>query len=335
MKASVSIIVPVYQAEAYIARCIQSILAQVYPAYELILIDDGCTDASGRICDEYAYKDDRIRVIHQENRGAAAARNAGLDAAQGQYVMFCDADDVVSPMWVKRLMELRDDERLVQPIGAYCSKHSELGQCKELEIAKQKPYCRDDYYALNLSGLAGYLWNALYRMDVIREHGLRIRSRRGQGDYNEDLLFALEYASHMEGFVYSGYADYCYDRREGSLSTSYQQLYFAKYEEKYSLWRAFILKHGKREDEKRLATEMLYHFLRAMQMECDQADIRSFGRNYRRFSNIVLSQSLQQCVMQADLSKENPRIIHLIQKKNTIALWLMYLLRRMKRRIGL
>lgn len=331
MNALVSIIVPVYQAEAYIARCIQSVLAQVYADYELILIDDGCTDASGRICDEWAARDSRICVIHQENQGAAAARNAGLDRAQGQYIMFCDADDMVSPMWIKRLVELVVDNRLIQPVGAPCYAQHELGQYRELAIAAQVEYGRDTYYALNRSGLAGYLWNALYRLDIIRENSLRIRSRRGQGDYNEDLLFALEYAAHMEGFVYSGYADYCYDRREGSLSTSYQQYYFAKYEEKYRLWHAYIHEHGRAEDEQHLATVTLYHFLRAMQMECDRADAKNMSRAYGRFKAIVLSESMKACLKQADVSKENPRIIGLIRKKKVFALWGIYLLHRMKR----
>lgn len=91
--AEVSIIVPVYQVENYIRKCIDSILAQTFTDFELILVDDGSKDKSGQICDEYAGMDQRVRVIHQENSGVAAARNHGIAYANGGYLCFVDADD--------------------------------------------------------------------------------------------------------------------------------------------------------------------------------------------------------------------------------------------------
>lgn len=91
--AEVSMIVPVYQVEKYIGQCIESVLNQTFQDFELILIDAGSKDDSGRICDFYAAKDERIRVIHTENRGAAAARNTGLDLASGRYITFLDGGD--------------------------------------------------------------------------------------------------------------------------------------------------------------------------------------------------------------------------------------------------
>ena len=97
MTVNLSIIVPVYNAERTLERCVSSILAQVYTDFELILINDGSTDRSGPLCDQLAASDARIRVIHQANSGASAARNRGLQEARGQYLMFCDSDDAVSP----------------------------------------------------------------------------------------------------------------------------------------------------------------------------------------------------------------------------------------------
>lgn len=91
----ISIIVPVYNVEEYIAECIDSILSQTFTDWELILVDDGSTDGSGKICDEYALKDKRIKVIHKENGGAALARNRGIDIATGNYITFIDGDDVL------------------------------------------------------------------------------------------------------------------------------------------------------------------------------------------------------------------------------------------------
>lgn len=94
----ISVIVPVYKVEAYLPACVDSILSQTFSDFELILVDDGSPDACGAMCDSYAQKDSRIRVIHQENGGLSAARNTGLDAAEGEYVTFVDGDDVISPV---------------------------------------------------------------------------------------------------------------------------------------------------------------------------------------------------------------------------------------------
>lgn len=102
----VSIIVPVYQVEAYISECVESLLAQTYTNLEILLVDDGSTDSSGEICDEYAVKDDRVRVVHQRNQGLSAARNAGMGIAKGEYLAFVDSDDVVMPGFIEILYEL-------------------------------------------------------------------------------------------------------------------------------------------------------------------------------------------------------------------------------------
>ena len=101
--AEVSIIVPVYQVENYIRQCVDSILAQTFTDFELILVDDGSKDQSGQICDAYAGMDERVKVIHKENGRASDARNRGLDQAIGNYFMFVDSDDYIAPTMVERL----------------------------------------------------------------------------------------------------------------------------------------------------------------------------------------------------------------------------------------
>jgi glycosyltransferase involved in cell wall biosynthesis len=101
----VSIIIPVYNVQDYLARCVDSVLTQTYTDLEIILVDDGSIDISGDICDEYALLDARVRVIHKENGGLSDARNAGLDVARGNYVAFIDADDYVHPSFVELLLK--------------------------------------------------------------------------------------------------------------------------------------------------------------------------------------------------------------------------------------
>lgn len=107
----ISIVIPVYNVEKYLAECVDSVLAQTYTDWEAILVDDGATDSSGRMCDEYAKKDSRIRVIHRENGGLSAARNTGLNAARGEYVYFLDSDDYILP---RTLEELQNTARREQ-----------------------------------------------------------------------------------------------------------------------------------------------------------------------------------------------------------------------------
>lgn len=107
----VSIVIPVYNVEAYLEECVESVLNQTYQDFEIIFIDDGSTDRSGEICDNYARKDNRMRVIHQANAGLSAARNKGIDVAKGQYIYFLDSDDIIIPETLELLVEIAESEQ--------------------------------------------------------------------------------------------------------------------------------------------------------------------------------------------------------------------------------
>lgn len=324
MKPIVSVIVPVYNAEHFIKRCVNSILGQKFAEFELILVDDGSKDQSGQVCDEYAILDSRVKVIHQQNKGAGAARNAGIRVAEGEYLAFCDSDDIVSDMWLKRLVSLADEEIL--PIGAYCHKEECLSKKYDFKLQAEKKMSGDAYYEFNKVGIAGFLWNALYRKDIVVQNNLWIREHRESGDYNEDLSFALNYVPHIKYIVYTGYTDYLYDVRENSLSHSYQKYYFDKYEEKYRLWYDFIEKNNVKAKEtlSDMSTRYLFHFLTALKMKVEQKD-------YKGFKKIILSDTVQNCLALADTKNENPFIIKKIKNKSVFTLWIFYLLLKLKR----
>ena len=111
----ISVIIPVFNTEKYLARCVNSVLSQTYRNLEIILVDDGSYDKSGEICDEFANRDSRIRVIHKENGGVSSARNAGLDAVSGEYIGFIDSDDIAEPVMYETLMQssMREDADIV------------------------------------------------------------------------------------------------------------------------------------------------------------------------------------------------------------------------------
>ena len=115
---AISIIVPVYKVEKYLSKCVESILSQTFVDFELILVDDGSPDRCGEICDKYALKDKRIKVIHKENGGLSDARNAGIQVAQGEYLAFVDSDDYIEPQLVENcLARARDMEAPVVLYG--------------------------------------------------------------------------------------------------------------------------------------------------------------------------------------------------------------------------
>ena len=116
----VSVIIPIYNAEKYLCKCVDSVLAQTYKNLEVILVDDASTDSSGQICDQYASQDKRIRVIHQQNGGVSVARNTGIKAAQGKYISFIDSDDWVAPTFIEILLNTAEkNHSAISVVGRY------------------------------------------------------------------------------------------------------------------------------------------------------------------------------------------------------------------------
>lgn len=135
----VTVIVPVYNVSSFLSKCIESICEQEYPFLEIILVDDGSTDESGKICDSYAEKDARIKVIHKQNQGVSSARNTGLDVATGRWICFVDGDDYIMPEYVSYMLALG----VAYDADIACRKSS-LSRCAAWTLrtwkSKQKPF---------------------------------------------------------------------------------------------------------------------------------------------------------------------------------------------------
>ncbi len=168
----ISVIVPVYNVEAYLGRCVDSLLAQTYENLEIILVDDGAKDWSGKICDEYAAKDPRIRVIHKENGGLSSARNAGLDVARGEYLAFADSDDWVEPGAYEAMLKLalERDVKLVCA-GRYdvesATGEKRKGLCPpETEVISGQELVHRIFLWDNVDSAA---WDKLYHRSLFRQ----------------------------------------------------------------------------------------------------------------------------------------------------------------------
>ncbi len=217
MKPVVSIIVPVYNAETVLSRCIDSILQQEYTNFELILINDGSQDRSGEICEQYRAKDSRIKVLHKKNSGVSDSRNHGFAVACGTYVQFLDSDDWITPnatMLMVRAAQEHDCDLVISDFYRVVGERvSVKGSIDDDRVMTREQYASymmkspaDFYY--------GVLWNKLYRRDIIESHHLRMNENIS---WCEDFMFNLEYIRYAESFYALPVPIYYYVKTKGSL----------------------------------------------------------------------------------------------------------------------
>lgn len=185
----VSIIVPVYNAEKYLNRCIDSILSQTMTDFELLLIDDGSKDNSGRIRDEYAEKDARVRVFHKPNGGVSSARNLGLDNAKGKWITFVDADDRCSCDYLEHLLsKVDDDTDLIISYAVICDSTGE-----KAEVYPEYRVNATNFERLFVDSDMHWHtspWAKLYRASIIYENSLRFNEMMHIGE-DADFLFSF------------------------------------------------------------------------------------------------------------------------------------------------
>lgn len=227
----ISIIVPVYNAEKYLHRCIDSIINQTYKNIEIILVNDGSTDISSSICDKYAQIDERIKVIHQENAGVSVARNMGIDNSSGKYIMFVDSDDWVDEQIVEHLYKKIYEKQADIAICSHYEINGETNQLKKLFIEE---YVSGEKEVANFinnnwgTSLISVPWGTLYKREKIG------RFRVGMS-LGEDTLFKVDYFSQTYSVVVSQEPLYYYVRFENaqSLSKRFSQEYFDHFEVLY------------------------------------------------------------------------------------------------------
>lgn len=202
----ISVIIPVYNAEKWLSRCLNSLLKQSFKDFELILVNDGSTDGSGIICDSYSKADNRVRVIHKSNGGVSSARNLAIDSAKGEYITFCDADDEVLPGWLNDFIEgIGDDDLCIQGFITV-----------DLNGGNPKPRIPRFYHCNDVSefleyimdaALLGYVYTKLFKRSIIQKHNLRF----DEGiKFREDDLFVVNYLAHAYSCVSIDKSNYIY-----------------------------------------------------------------------------------------------------------------------------
>ena len=215
----ISLVVPVYNMENYLHRCLESLLSQDSNNFEIILIDDGSTDSSATFCDQYVNSyPDRIKVFHKKNGGLSSARNLGISVASGEYIAFPDPDDWVEPHYVSSFLELSDSSYDLICTGYYVdfdnreipALSERVPEIMERHIA-QSALMRPDY-------MSGFAWNKIFRLDIIHKYNLKFMDDVGT---TEDLDFAFRYLEYCQTAIFApSVRTYHYYQRSGAATRS-------------------------------------------------------------------------------------------------------------------
>lgn len=301
----VSIIVPVYNAEKYLGWCINSILNQSFRDIELLLVDDGSTDGSQQICQNYAELDKRVRVIEKENGGVSSARNLGMENAQGEYIQFVDSDDVIAPHMTERLLEaavLYSADIVFCGICIVDRQKPEKISFNELSSACVGEECVFDkeifweklpYFFWETSIMEGPC-NRIYRSSVMRENALRFPEDMS---YGEDFVFNLEYYNKINTSVFLNELLYYYIwNEEDSLARSYKENLFQNQMRQIKLLFEFIENNGKmtKEGKAYLANYCASQTIKSIEMLFDPIFVLPEKEKKRKLAEVVQDKCVQE-----------------------------------------
>lgn len=228
MKKLVSVIIPVYNAQEYLDRCLESVVNQTYNNIEIILIDDGSTDSSSFMCDCWAQKDSRVDVTHIDNSGAGYARNIGLEKAKGDYILFVDSDDYIDHKTVEICVDSFEKENVDTVLFSLYNVYPDSTKKPASVMQAQKSFFGAQLKEELLTSLfvhtLGYgvsVWGKMFSADVIKKNNIHFQSEREY--YSEDALFVLEYFSVARGACALNQHLYYYFENTQSLSRNYKE----------------------------------------------------------------------------------------------------------------
>lgn len=236
----VSVIVPIYNVEAYLNRCVVSIIEQTYSKLEIILVDDGSSDNCGKMCDAWEKKDERVKVIHKINEGLGYARNSGLDIATGEYVVFIDSDDFIKKEYIELLIERMEKYNSDLVIGGFIRKFESGKEVKNQVTEKLTVINEEDIIEKILLPVIGAdtsnhkdveremcVWRNMYRMSIINNFNLRFVSEREF--VSEDIFFNMMYFINSKKAVLIPECIYYYWNNQTSLTNTYRADRYEKY----------------------------------------------------------------------------------------------------------
>lgn len=315
----ISIIVPVYNTEKYLGRCIESIQNQTYSNLEIILVDDGSKDDSLKICHMYAEKDARIKVLHTKNFGVSTARNIGIKCSTGEYIGFIDSDDYIEKTMYETLVRYSDDK--VLPICTYnmvdenkrILDQKDIGDTVGLVPVK-------DFFLLCENILLNSPVNKLYESDIIKKNNIRFDMDLSLG---EDFLFVIQYLEYIEEFYIIDMPLYNYMtiKRE-SLSQLYRNDFYEIQRRIIQRIKVLLERNQTVFDEykTRFYTFSLDLYVQALNNTVNSKD--RLHKKIKRNNEILSDYLYEECLQYADMSNYNKYYATLLKRKRYEYLWL-------------
>lgn len=289
-----SIIVPIYNVEAYLCRCIDSILNQTFTEFELILVDDGSPDNCGEICDQYASQDKRIKVIHKKNGGLSDARNAGLDIAQGSYIGFVDGDDTVDPKMYERLLNALESNRADIAVTGFRNLDHEgnlVAMYPNLE--QEKVYSKKDYihnfFPTVKWEIMASACNKLYCKNLFE------KIRYPVGKLYEDSFVQLPLLDICKKIVVIPTHDYNYyfARENSIMNAAFSEKKFQQIELAYTQYMFFVEKDIKEQQDYALENYVTFYMIVHMSHKEIKPTFLMYSRQFRSlFIKIMRDQKI-------------------------------------------
>lgn len=316
----ISIIIPVYNAKKSINNCLNSILAQTYDNIEIIIVDDESDDGSAEVCDRYAEQYKNISTYHIKNKGVSNARNFGLSKASGDYIMFCDSDDVVEKTWCESLYKAISNypESWVMCGASYVDSNTQdvIKTIVYDENTELSSIEKQDYYKVFALGVSGYIWNHIYDLSVIKKNNIQFDENT---DYAEDALFNNEYLKYCESICFINKPLYNYYVSSSSgLSHKYFPDYYDKLKKIYLSRKQFI-------DKKYLPEfcyEYFYHFNLSLDNTLDKRNKDSFLKKLK-YNNYVINDAVfKDCLDNMIVPQEDEKYVRLLKKGNYYLIFL-------------
>ena len=323
MKDKISIIVPIFNSEKTLDKCIESLIAQTYNNLEIILVNDGSIDNSLNICRKYKQLDQRIIIIDKKNGGVSSARNAGIDIATGEYIMFCDSDDWVEKNWCQILFSNFEKNSLVMS-GAYVEGNQEDYPHEVKADGSKERISRIDFYAFKLK-LFNVPWNKIYDKKIIDTES-RYDEEISNG---EDYLFNIQYLTGItDSIILLDNCTYHYTwEGKASLSNKVPDNYVTQCKRLFHLAEISITEIGtlSEKNRKRFYTDFYNQFQKTL-FFCLQNKEKKLCKRLKEGNQIMKTPEYQICVNNAEIST-NKIFTFVSRMKSCYALWILMQLR--------
>ncbi len=331
----ISVIVPVYNVDKYLRQCVESIINQTYKDLEIILVDDKSTDESGKICDELAKEDNRIKVIHKlKNEGLGYARNTALEIVNGEYVTFVDSDDYLDNDAIERMYNAISNEMVDACIGGFKRVNNEGIISKEVVYNTEKFSEPKEVKNLMLrligsapnkkDSIRMSVWNCMYNMDIIKKYNIRFESEKKY--LSEDIFFDIRYYNYAKRAIVLSNSCYNYRYNETSLTKRYRKDRFETAKEMYKKEKEELEKFNLYDEAKyRLSRQFFISTFACIIQENTKISKKKIWQSIEKIRNICSDELLINIINEypiKQLGLKQKIFLKLIQHKNAFLLYI-------------